>query len=126
MTRNQIKRSRETMSFVGEGEGALASPATQTGPQHARKLRKTWLSAAMLVAAGLAIAIGHCTANAGSVDGERAGDSPQRCAAQYAAMLDLAELARRDGKSAAIVVRGLSEGGGVMRECFADGERLRR
>jgi len=40
------------------------------------------------------------------------------CSARYAALLDLAELARRDGKSSEVVVRGLSEQGGAMSECL--------
>jgi hypothetical protein len=36
-------------------------------------------------------------------------------------LLDLAELARRDGKSSEIVVRGLSEHGGAMSACLLAG-----
>lgn len=40
------------------------------------------------------------------------------CSARYAALLDLAELARRDGKSSEVVVRGLSERNGPMSGCL--------
>ncbi|WP_233805997.1 hypothetical protein [Paraburkholderia sp. HP33-1] len=40
------------------------------------------------------------------------------CSARYAALLDLAELARRDGKSSEVVVRGLSERNGAMSACL--------
>ncbi|MGF6300578.1 MULTISPECIES: hypothetical protein [Paraburkholderia] len=43
------------------------------------------------------------------------------CSARYAALLDLAELARRDGKSSEVVVRALSEQNGVMSECLPAG-----
>ncbi|APA89135.1 hypothetical protein BJG93_17915 [Paraburkholderia sprentiae WSM5005] len=43
------------------------------------------------------------------------------CSARYAALLDLAELARRDGKSSEMVVRGLSERNGAMSECLPAG-----
>jgi hypothetical protein len=44
--------------------------------------------------------------------------TPPDCSARYAALLDLAELARRDGKSSEVVVRGLSERGGAMSDCL--------
>ncbi|MCC8394707.1 hypothetical protein LJ656_19115 [Paraburkholderia sp. MMS20-SJTR3] len=49
----------------------------------------------------------------------------RHCSARYAALLDLAELARRDGKSSEVVLRGLSERGGAMRDCLPStaGER---
>ncbi|WP_233855787.1 hypothetical protein [Paraburkholderia sp. HD33-4] len=43
------------------------------------------------------------------------------CSARYAALLDLAELARRDGKSSEVVVRGLSERNGAMIGCLHAG-----
>jgi hypothetical protein len=43
------------------------------------------------------------------------------CSARYAALLDLAELARRDGKSSEMVVRGLSERNGPMSGCLPVG-----
>jgi hypothetical protein len=72
----------------------------------------------MAVAAGLAIAIGNATTH----DDERASrDASQDCSTRYAALLDLAELARRDGKSSEVVVRGLSDKGGAMSGCLAAG-----
>lgn len=43
--------------------------------------------------------------------------SPE-CSARYAALLDLAELARRDGQSSALVVRALSDRHGAMSGCL--------
>ncbi|MGF6484662.1 hypothetical protein QFZ91_006889 [Paraburkholderia sp. JPY419] len=43
------------------------------------------------------------------------------CSARYAALLDLAELARRDGKSSEVVVRGLRQQNGAMSECLPAG-----
>ncbi|WP_143752192.1 hypothetical protein [Burkholderia sp. SRS-W-2-2016] len=54
-----------------------------------------------------------------------ASPAAQDCSARYAALLDLAELVRRDGKSSEVVMRGLSERGGAMRDCLPStrGER---
>jgi hypothetical protein len=42
----------------------------------------------------------------------------QDCPARYAALLDLAELARRDGRAADVVMRGLSDGRGALNGCL--------
>ncbi|MFM0172491.1 hypothetical protein [Paraburkholderia sediminicola] len=55
------------------------------------------------------------------VDTRGASGSSQECSARYAALLDLAELARRDGKSSEVVVRGLSDRGGAMSGCLSMG-----
>ncbi|WP_429536150.1 hypothetical protein [Paraburkholderia youngii] len=47
----------------------------------------------------------------------RAASVTRDCSARYAALLDLAELARRDGKSSEVVVRGLRQQNGAMSEC---------
>jgi hypothetical protein len=47
-----------------------------------------------------------------------AASAAKDCSARYAALLDLAELARRDGKSSEVVVRGLSEQNGAMSACL--------
>jgi hypothetical protein len=76
--------------------------------------------AAMVVAAGVAIAMSRFVAPA---DTRGASGSSQECSTRYAALLDLAELARRDGKSSEVVVRGLSDRGGVMSGCLSVGGR---
>ncbi|RKT21216.1 hypothetical protein B0G69_4592 [Paraburkholderia sp. RAU2J] len=76
------------------------------------------LLAALIVALGLTAAASEFIADA---HGLRANDPPeasQDCSARYAALLDLAELARRDGKSSEIVVRGLSGHAGAMSACL--------
>lgn len=45
-------------------------------------------------------------------------DASRNCSARYAALLDLAELARRDGKSSEVVIRGLSDRRGAMSGCL--------
>jgi hypothetical protein len=50
--------------------------------------------------------------------GNPAASAAKDCSARYAALLDLAELARRDGKSSEVVVRGLSEHNGAMSACL--------
>ncbi|WP_429334645.1 hypothetical protein [Paraburkholderia sp. 35.1] len=50
-----------------------------------------------------------------------AAGAARDCSARYAALLDLAELARRDGNSSEVVVRGLSQQNGAMSECIPEG-----
>lgn len=45
-------------------------------------------------------------------------DASRDCSAHYAALLDLAELARREGKSSGVVVRGLSDRRGALSGCL--------
>lgn len=86
--------------------------------------------AALLVALALALAAAsglgfnahaHGSRANGANLGNLAVDASQDCSARYAALLDLAELARRDGKSSEVVVRGLSERGGAMSVCLPAG-----
>ncbi|KPD14972.1 hypothetical protein ADM96_36245 [Burkholderia sp. ST111] len=74
--------------------------------------------ATMIVATGIAIAVGEGIASTETPAVHRAIESGQDCSAKYAALLDLAELARRDGKSSEVVMRGLSERGGAMGDCL--------
>jgi hypothetical protein len=70
--------------------------------------------------AGLMAAAGGLVAYAHSPRADRAdpaNEASRQCSARYAALLDLAELARRDGKSSEIVVRGLSGRGGALSGC---------
>lgn len=88
-----------------------------------RTFCKVGAVATMIVAAGVAIAMGEGVTGAETHDVRRATEYQQDCSAKYAALLDLAELARRDGKSSEVVVRGLSDRGGVMSECLPAGKR---
>ncbi|MCC8404032.1 hypothetical protein LJ655_19460 [Paraburkholderia sp. MMS20-SJTN17] len=54
----------------------------------------------------------------GDLHANPAARSARDCSARYAALLDLAELARRDGKSSEVVVRGLSARNGAMSACL--------
>lgn len=83
-----------------------------------RRLYRAGALTALVVAAGVAIAMSRFVAPA---DPRAAAESSQECSARYAALLDLAELARRDGKSSEVVVRGLSDKGGAMSGCLSAG-----
>ncbi|REE23992.1 hypothetical protein B0G71_7284 [Paraburkholderia sp. BL27I4N3] len=84
----------------------------------ARRFYKAGALAAVVVAAGAALAMSRFAV---PVDTREASEPSQECSARYAALLDLAELARRDGKSSEVVVRGLSDRGGAMSECLSMG-----
>ncbi|WP_245841553.1 hypothetical protein [Paraburkholderia ribeironis] len=83
-----------------------------------RKVRQAVGLAALIATAGLMAATGGLIASAHGPRANRAIDASQDCSARYAALLDLAELARRDGKSSEVVVRGLSERGGALSGCL--------
>ncbi|RKE38187.1 hypothetical protein B0G76_4484 [Paraburkholderia sp. BL23I1N1] len=86
-----------------------------------RTLCKVGALAAMIVAAGVVIAMGEGVINTDTPTVQRAIEPQQDCSAKYTALLDLAELARRDGKSSEVVVRGLSDRGGALSECLPVG-----
>ncbi|WOD15198.1 hypothetical protein [Paraburkholderia kirstenboschensis] len=80
-------------------------------------VRKARVWATIIVAAALVIAVQRFMANP-----ELPRELPELvpstdCPARYAALLDLAELARRDGTSSEVVTRGLNNGGGAMSAC---------
>ncbi|MFM0592557.1 hypothetical protein [Paraburkholderia dilworthii] len=84
---------------------------------HAR--RKAGALATILIAASLALATSRYVAACADTPREqRETQTSQDCSARYAALLDLAELARRDGKSSEVVVRGLSDRAGAMSACL--------
>jgi hypothetical protein len=60
----------------------------------------------------------HASDPSGDLRANPAASAGTDCSARYAALLDLAELVRRDGKSSEVVVRGLSEQHGAMSECL--------
>ncbi|PQV49854.1 hypothetical protein [Paraburkholderia sp. BL21I4N1] len=75
--------------------------------------------ATIVVAASLALAARrYVAAHADTPREQRELQTSQDCSARYAALLDLAELARRDGKSSEVVVRGLSDRAGAMSACL--------
>ncbi|MGF6288981.1 hypothetical protein OKW34_000548 [Paraburkholderia youngii] len=87
--------------------------------------RKTAAFATIVVATLLAIhAIIDAIDTSDANDDRRANPAAsvtRDCSARYAALLDLAELARRDGKSSEVVVRGLRQQNGAMSECLPAG-----
>jgi len=90
-----------------------------------RTLCKVGVLATMIVAIGMAIAVGEGVASTETPAVHRAIEPEQDCSAKYAALLDLAELARRDGKSSEVVMRGLSDRGGAMGDCLPTGGNAR-
>jgi hypothetical protein len=70
------------------------------------------------IAVAAVLAMGGLVASVDDLRAAHASEASQNCSARYAALLDLAELARRDGKSSEVVVRGLSGQGGAMSECL--------
>jgi len=91
-----------------------------------RAIGKAAVLATIIAATGWAMATAAVTTAAvtSSADAFRAnqadqnGDDSRDCSSRYAALLDLAELARRDGKSSGVVMRGLSGQHGAMSECL--------
>ena len=104
-------KSRGTLE---QRSGTAAAPTLDGAP--ARRFYISGALAALVVATGLAIAM--CRFGT-ALDARRASASSRQCSARYAALLDLAELARRDGKSSEVVVRGLDDKGGVMSGCVS-------
>lgn len=84
-----------------------------------RALCRTAALATIVVATLLALnAAVHASDPSGDLSANLTASTGRDCSARYAALLDLAELARRDGKSSEVVVRGLSEQNGAMSECL--------
>ena len=78
-----------------------------------------WALAASGVMSGAGFSRGYLADSASRADtANLPGDASGDCFARYAALLDLAELARRDGKSSGVVVRGLSDRRGAMSGCL--------
>jgi hypothetical protein len=85
-------------------------------------LCRTAALATIAVAALLAINAAIGTSDASDeLHASPSASTARDCSARYAALLDLAELARRDGKSSEVVVRGLSEQNGAMSACLPVG-----
>jgi hypothetical protein len=74
--------------------------------------------AALIVAFCAAAAISGLFTHAPALRATREPEAAQECASRYAAVLDLAELARREGKSSKVVVRGLSDRRGALNTCL--------
>jgi hypothetical protein len=89
----------------------------ETSPR--RAVCKVAVFATVVIA--MLLAINAFVAAADDLHADHTSAAPRDCSARYAALLDLAELARRDGKSSEVVVRGLSEQGGAMSECLPVG-----
>lgn len=103
-------------ALINNGRFAADCPidASATGT-----LRKAGALATLVVAAGLAIATSRfMVARAEPRRVLREFQTSQDCAARYAALLDLAELARHDGKASEVVMRGLSARNGAMSACL--------
>lgn len=108
-------------SAQGSGQGSAQAVRPRFNALRTRTLCKVGALATMIVATGVAIAVGESITSVATPAVHRAIESEPDCSAKYAALLDLAELARRDGKSSEVVMRGLSDRGGAMRECLPTG-----
>ncbi|HEY2023544.1 hypothetical protein [Paraburkholderia sp.] len=96
---------------------ASVAPCTQRDPSTRRAICKAAAFAALVIATLLTIDA-FVVADDDPAIANHTSATPPDCSARYAALLDLAELARRDGKSSEVVVRGLSERGGAMSDCL--------
>ena len=106
---------------VFETQGSNASDAARRSRCAAAPLRvvyKAGVLAAFIVALSGAAAMSGFFTHAYGLHADHEPEASQDCSARYAALLDLAELARRDGKSSEVVVRGLSDTRGAMNECL--------
>ncbi|KAA1013227.1 hypothetical protein FVF58_09805 [Paraburkholderia panacisoli] len=83
-----------------------------------RVVYKAGALAALIVALSATAAMSGFFTHVPGLHADREPEASQGCSARYAALLDLAELARRDGKSSEVVVRGLSDTRGAMNECL--------
>ena len=81
-------------------------------------LYKAGVLAALIVALCAAAAMSGFFTHASALRAARKPQPAQDCSARYAAVLDLAELARREGKSSQVVVRGLSDRRGALNKCL--------
>jgi hypothetical protein len=104
-----------------ETQGSNASGAARCSHCAVAPLRvlyKVGVLAALIVALRGAAAMSGLFTHVHGLHADREPEASQDCSARYAALLDLAELARRDGKSSGIVVLGLSDMHGAMNECL--------
>ncbi|CAE6716705.1 hypothetical protein R69927_04882 [Paraburkholderia domus] len=122
MSKNVRARTSEAAGQAGPAwmseQGRAKAVRSRFNAVRTRTLCKVSALATMIVAAGVAIAVGEGITNIETHAVHRAIEPAQDCSAKYAALLDLAELARRDGKSSEVVVRGLSDRGGAMSGCL--------
>ncbi|HZZ06284.1 hypothetical protein [Paraburkholderia sp.] len=125
MSENVRARTGDEAGRIGppwiSGQGRAQTVRSRFNAVRTRRLYKVAVLATMIVATGVAIAVGESVTNTETHVVHRAIESGQDCSAKYAALLDLAELARRDGKSSEVVVRGLSDRDGAMSECLPIG-----
>jgi len=93
----------------------LALPDRRHDASEDTGTRKAGAWVTILVAAALAIAAQRFAAHADESRELRAMVEATNCPARYAALLDLAELARRDGRYPDVLMRGLGDNGGARR-----------
>lgn len=106
-------------------QGSAKAVRSRFNAVRTRTIYKVGALATVIVATGVAIAVGEGITKTETHVVHRAIEPGQDCSAKYAALLDLAELARRDGKSSEVVVRGLSDRGGAMSGCLPTGKNTR-
>ncbi|MFT4068451.1 hypothetical protein [Paraburkholderia sp.] len=115
--RRAVRRDASGATTRARQASAAPRPLLDTSPR--RAVCHVAAFATIVIATLLAINAFVAAADDRHANHTRA--APRDCSARYAALLDLAELARRDGKSSEVVVRGLSEQGGALSDCLAAG-----
>ncbi|CAB3641587.1 hypothetical protein LMG24238_00321 [Paraburkholderia sediminicola] len=128
MSKNVRVRSGKEAGRIGlqwrSEEGSAQALRPRYNATRTRTLCKFGALATMIVATGIAIAVGEGIASTETPAVHRTIEPEQDCSAKYAALLDLAELVRRDGKSSEVVMRGLSDRGGAMGDCLPAGRSV--
>jgi hypothetical protein len=122
-----MRLCRDATHAPGADVEAYQTQADAPTPRLLAIFKATALATIAVAMAWAAIAASGVTTDAdlcrpyreiGATHANHSGDAPRDCSARYAALLDLAELARRDGKSSEVVVRALSDRRGAMSECL--------
>lgn len=116
-SRFKVTRGMPPGSANADEQRVAASRRRRLRASDASTVRKASVWATIIVATALVIAVQRFMANP-----ELPRELPELvpsadCPARYAALLDLAELARRDGTSSEVVMHGLNNGDGAMSAC---------
>ena len=109
--RGAPRRANADLTRLGRARRRLLRASDERGS------RKAGVWVTLFVTAALLIAVQRFAANTDVPRELRAMVASTNCTARYAALLDLAELARRDGTASDVVMRGLSTRSGALSEC---------
>jgi hypothetical protein len=101
-----------------EGQGGVISVYRRFKSQY-KLLCKTGAPVILIVATVLALGVGGCMASVQTSSTHRSIHPSQQCAKKYGELFDLAQLARRHGKSSDVMVRELTVMSGRLNECLS-------